>query len=147
MTNPKQKSLRHRMGQVLILVIFLSSAACSLQSNTLRPVEEEQIANVVVDYYTRNGALPEQEVTIEAVTEDWARVSMKPAGIEGTADIFYLQNQNTAVNPAPTAELIVQPGDQARTTTTTGWVIIIGPQVTFSDEELDAVGVPPALRP
>lgn len=147
MSQQKRSNVRSRRGRWLALVFLFMCTACTLPGNSLQPVEEEQIANVVTDYYTRYSGIPEQAVTIEAVEGNWARVSMKPVGIESDADIFYLQNQTGSVTAAPTAELQVQPGNQARTTTTTGWVIVAGPQVSFTAEELDAAGVPSAIRP
>lgn len=147
MEQRKRSRIRAYTGCWLALIFLFTCTACGLAGNSLRPVEEEQITNVVIDYYTRYSGIPEQTVTIDAVEGNWARVSMRPVGVESEADTFYLQNQAASVTAAPTAELQVQPGDQARTATTTGWVIIAGPQVTFTDEELDAAGVPSAVRP
>lgn len=136
-----------RLGAMLLLIIIAQFvAACNTPSAALTPVETEQIKNVVEDYYVRNSSIPDQEVEIQEVAGDWARVSIKPAGVETTPALLFLQNHTTAVNEAPTAEIIVRPGNQARVTTTTGWTIILGPQVQFTDEELDAAGIPAEIR-
>lgn len=118
-----------------------------LSGNTLRPVEEEQIENVVIDYFVRDSASPEYTVTIEEVDQSWARVSMSPIGVQNTeANIVYLQDQSATAIEAPTPDPDANPGNIAPVETTSGWTIIAGPQVTFSEEELDAAGIPPFIR-
>ena len=132
----------------LLPVVAIVMAGCSIKADGARPVEEEQIKNVVKDYFVRNSSVPDYEATIEEVNGNWARVRISPVGVD-TANgdvVFYLQNQDQAATDAPPATLNVQPGKQARTTTTSGWTIIAGPQAHFTDAELDAAGVPDAIR-
>jgi hypothetical protein len=118
-----------------------------LAGNTLDPVEEEQIRNVVEDYFVRNSAVPEYEVTILAVEQDWARVSIAPVGVETPDEnLVYLQNQATAAVEVPTADATPLSGQIAPADTTSGWTIIIGPQVTFTEAELNTAAVPQFIR-
>ncbi len=128
------------------LALFL--AGCGTQAEA-RPTEEEQIKNVVKQYFVREGNVPDYTVTIEAVQDNWARVTIAPTGVDnlGGDNTLYLQNQDQTINDAPPATLVVQPGNQGRVTTTSGWVVIAGPQAQFTDEELDAAGVPQSIRP
>ncbi len=127
-----------------------SSTASSdglLAGNSLTPVEEEQIKNVVSDYFVRDSGAPAYDVTIEEVEQNWARVAISPVGTENSEpNLVYLQDQAATAIEAPTAEANANPGNIAPVDTTSGWVIIIGPQVNFTTEELDAAGVPPAIR-
>lgn len=131
----------------MILAIHLL-AACTVKGTGLGPVEEEQIKNVVTKYYVRDSRVPQQDVEIQKVYGHWARVSIKPVGVKtDMPDLFFLQDQATATNDAPVAKTTVQPGKQVSVTTTSGWAIILGPKARFTQVELDAVGVPPQLRP
>jgi len=113
----------------------------------VRPVEEEQIENVVSDYFSRDSAAPDYTVTIQAVEDGWARASLSPVGVENSEpNLVYLQDQSATAIEAPTADPEANPGNIAPVETTSGWTIIIGPQVQFSTEELDAAGVPPFIR-
>ncbi|MEZ4736745.1 MAG: hypothetical protein R3E79_57425 [Caldilineaceae bacterium] len=138
-----------RAGHWLMVGLWiLLAAGCGIQSDAVRPVEEEQIENVVTDYYVRNTSIPDYDVTIEAVEEEWARVSIAPSGVETEQpDIVYLQNQAETLIEAPTAVITTALGNTARVATESGWVIVVGPQANFNDEELDAAGVPPFIRP
>lgn len=136
-----------RLGCLLLLVVTTGIlAACDTPSAALTPVETEQIKNVVENYYVRNSAIPDQEVEIQEVAGDWARVGIKPAGVETEPDLLFLQNHTTASEEAPAVQTTVLPGNQAPTTTTTGWTIILGPQVQFTEAELDAAGIPAEIR-
>lgn len=118
-----------------------------LAGNELRPVEEEQIENVVTDYFVRDSAAPTYIVNVELVENNWARVSMRPEGIENTDDVLvYLQKQSATAIEAPTAEPETDTGNIAPVDTTSGWTIILGPQAQFSEEELDNAGIPPFIR-
>jgi len=130
----------------LFTVLFL--AGCSTEADLARPVEEEQIKNVVKDFFVREGSVPDYAVTIEEVNGDWARVHVAPAGVDNVngAPVLYLQNQAQATQDVPPPTLNVQPGNQARVTTTSGWTIVTGPQAQFTDAELDAAGIPEAIR-
>jgi len=132
---------------LMVGLLILLAAGCDIQSDAIRPVEEEQIKNVVIDYYTRNTSIPDYDVTIEEVEEEWARVGIAPSGVATEPDILYLQNQAETRIEAPTAVIDTATGNTARVETDTGWVIVVGPQANFSDEELDAAGVPPFIRP
>ncbi|MCB0153495.1 MAG: hypothetical protein KDF65_01770 [Anaerolineae bacterium] len=122
-------------------------SACGPQNRAaVRPVEQEQIKNVVREYVVRDTNIPDYEVTIEAVAEDWARVSLAPAQVEGQTTTLYLQKQD-AGQAAPTAIIAELPGHEARTQATTGWTIILGPQADFSPAELNEVAVPSEVRP
>ena len=127
-----------------------SSAASNeglLAGNSLSPVEEEQIKNVVSDYFVRDSGAPSYDVTIEKVEQNWARVAISPVGVENSEpNLVYLQNQAATAIEAPTAEANANSGNIAPVDTTSGWAIIIGPQVNFTTDELDAAGVPPAIR-
>ena len=129
---------------ILSLMTLVTLAACSNAEAELRPVEEEQIENVVKEFVTRDTNIPDYEVTIEEATDSWARVSLKPEQVEGPATFLYLHKQ--AAEDAPTVETNVQPGNDARVETTSGWSIVLGPQAQFSDAELNEAGVPEAIR-
>ena len=92
-------------------------------------------------------SVPSYEVTIEQVAENWARVAISPVGTENSEpNLVYLQDQSATEIEAPTADANANPGNIAPVDTTSGWTIIIGPQVNFTDEELDAAGVPLTIR-
>jgi hypothetical protein len=119
----------------------------ALIGSQIDPVEEEQIKNVVTDFFVRDSAAPAYEVTIEEIEQNWARVALAPAASDNsTANLVYLQNQSDTAIEAPTAEAEVNPGNIGPVSTTSGWTIIAGPQASFTDEELDSVGVPPFIR-
>lgn len=128
------------------LIILLSLAACGGETATLRPVEEEQIENVVKEFMVREETIPEYEVTIEEATEGWARVSLMPAAVEEGQPIFLYLHKQTAEGEAEPAAVSEQVGNDGRVTTTTGWNIVLGPQASFSEAELNEAGVPDELR-
>ena len=132
---------------VLIITAILL-AGCSTQAAPARPVEEEQIKNVVKDYFVRSGSIPDYEATIEKVDGNWARVRIAPVGVTNVngETILYLQKQDQTAQDVPPPTLDVQPGNQASVTTSSGWTIVAGPQAQFTDAELDAAGVPAAIR-
>jgi len=143
------KSYKLMMRLMCMLLLAMTApllAACNTPSANLGPVEEEQIKNVVEDYYVRDTSIPAQDVQIQEVAGNWARVGIQPAGVETMPNLIFLQNQVAATNDAPAAQTTVQPGNQASVTTTTGWTIILGPQVHFTLEELDAAGIPEEIR-
>lgn len=131
---------------LLLIGIAQLVVACDTPSAALAPVETEQIKNVVENYYVRNTSIPDQEVEIQEVAGAWARVGIKPAGVETAPDLLFLQNYTTAIDEAPAVQTTVLPGNQAPTTTTSGWTIILGPQVQFTEAELDAAGIPAEIR-
>lgn len=131
---------------VLLVIIAPLLVACDAPSASLTPVEEEQIKNVVQDYYVRHTSIPDQEVEIQEVAGHWARVAIRPTGVETAPDLLFLQDHDAAADTAPAAETTVQPGNQASVTTTTGWTIILGPQAQFTPAELDAAGIPAEIR-
>ena len=135
--------------QILVILTMLLMAACGQTGQLLPPTEEQQIENVAIGYFERNPDLPEYEAEIEAVVDDWARVSLSPAGVESSDGplIIYLQNQDETDNPVPTAQPLESGANQARITNDFGWVVISKPQAQFSDEELDAMGIPEEIRP
>lgn len=130
----------------LLLLVLIALVGCVSQESTLNPVERQQIKNVVKEFVVRDTNIPDQEVTIEAVAGNWARVTISPARVEDGADVLYLQKQLDG-SEAPIVQTTVQPGHEARVETTTGWAIILGPQFDFSEAELDQVGVPAWVRP
>jgi len=131
---------------LIAALVLLVSAGCD--GETVRPVERQQIKNLVEDYVIRNTNLPEYEVSIEATTANWARVSISPVGVdpEPGPDIVYLQKQVEAPSGdgASTASTVA---DQEQLTTSSGWTIVLGPQATFTATELDEVGVPQDIHP
>lgn len=128
-----------------LLVILL--AGCNSQvAEDVAPVERQQIQNVVDEFVTRDTNIPDYEVEIEEVTENWARVSINPVRTEDGESLLYLQKQTETVSEAPTVAATVQPGHEARVEARTGWTIILGPQADFTPAELDEVGVPPEIR-
>ena len=133
-----------RLAWLVLIAPLL--VACDTPSANLTPVEEAQIKNVVQDYYVRHTSIPDQEVEIQEVASNWARVAIRPAGVETAPDLLFLQDHDAADVTAPAVETTVQPGNQASVTTTTGWTIILGPQVQFTPAELDAAGIPAAIR-
>lgn len=132
----------------VLIVTAVLLAGCSTQANPARPVEEEQIKNVVKDYFIRSGSIPDYEATIEEVDGNWARVRIAPVGVTNVngETILYLQNQDQTVQDAPPPTLDVQPGNQASLTTPSGWTIVAGPKSDFTDAELNAASVPAAIR-
>lgn len=130
----------------LLVLITPLLVACNTPSANLTPVEEAQIKNVVQDYYVRHTSIPDQEVEIQEVAGQWARVAIRPAGVEAAPDLLFLQDHDAADVTAPAVETTVQPGNQASVTTTTGWTIILGPQAQFTPAELDAAGIPADIR-
>lgn len=143
---PTKRVLMFRAVVMMSTVIFF--AGCTTQADVPRPVEEEQIKNVVKDYFVREGDVPDYEVTIEEVSGNWARVHVAPAGVDNVngAPVVYLQNQQQAAQDVPPPTSNVQPGNQARVTTTSGWTIVAGPQAHFTEAELDAAGIPTGIR-
>jgi hypothetical protein len=136
---------------VTVLTVFilgLGLIGCAGQTApNLRPVEAEQIENVVEQFVMRDTNIPEFDVDIEQVNGSWARVSLKPEGVKSDEQSYlYLQKQ-TGDNAAPTAATTVQAGHESRVETSTGWTIILGPKVEFTESELDAAGVPQEIRP
>lgn len=131
---------------LIVTAVFL--AGCSTRADLARPVEEEQIKNVVKDYFVRSGSIPDYEVKIEEVDGNWARVRIAPVGVNNVngETVLYLQNQDQTAQDAPLRTLDVQPGNQASVTTSSGWTVVAGPQAEFTDAELDAAGVPAAIR-
>lgn len=131
---------------LIVTAVFL--AGCSTRADLARPVEEEQIKNVVKDYFVRSGSIPDYEVKIEEVDGNWARVRIAPVGVNNVngETVLYLQNQDQTAQDAPLPTLDVQPGNQASVTTSSGWTVVAGPQAEFTDAELDAAGVPAAIR-
>ncbi|MFN8466958.1 MAG: hypothetical protein U0X20_15500 [Caldilineaceae bacterium] len=132
----------------VLIVTAVLLAGCSTRAVQARPVEEEQIKNVVKDYFVRSGSIPDYGATIEEVDGNWARVRIAPVGVNNVngETILYLQKQNQTLRDAPPPTLDVQPGNQARVTTTSGWTIVAGPQAQFTEAELDAAGIPEAIR-
>lgn len=144
----KQYLSQWRIMASLALLVLIAPllVACNTPSANLTPVEEAQIKNVVQDYYVRHTSIPDQEVEIEEVAGNWARVAIRPTGVETAPDLLFLQDHDAAAATAPAAETTVQPGNQASVTTTTGWTIILGPQAQFTPAELDAAGIPAEIR-
>jgi hypothetical protein len=141
------KSGRGLWAQMLLLaLITLAGAGCG--GSGVDPVEEEQIKAVVEGYYVRGLSVPEYEAEVEEVRDGWARVTMRPSGVdnEGGDETFFLQNQGGAGAAEPTRQLSTQPGDTVDVSTPTGWVIVAGPQAQFAPEELEALGVPLEVR-
>lgn len=134
---------------VLTVAIMLLFTACRSGEELVPPTEEEQIKNVALGYFVRDTSIPEYEAEIEAIVDDWARVSLTLVATESTTDpmTLYLQNQAATDDPVPTAVPMTLPGNNARTTNDFGWAVITEPQVYFSDEELDSRQVPEKIRP
>jgi hypothetical protein len=130
----------------LLGLLSLLLVGCSAGAPELRPVEEEQIENVVKEFMVREGSVPDYEVNIQQATQSWARVAIEPVGIETEPVLLYLQKQ-VGGTAAPTADPQEQAGTDARVETPTGWTIILGPQAEFSQSELDEAGVPESVRP
>jgi hypothetical protein len=139
---------------IVVGLLAIGVAACGDATTRERageivtPMEEEQIINAVQAYYRRTPDLPVMNYTVEAVEGSWARVSVAPAGTDtagGSVDVIYLQNHLESNIQAPAVTPIVLPGNNADANVP-GWVIIAGPQVHFSEAELDNAGVPPAIR-
>lgn len=141
------------MRKSLVVALLFSSLtllACSPPASGVGPVERQQIQNVVESYWTRNSDIPDYTATIEALTPSWARVSIQPAGATTQNPTeLYLHKElgGTDVTPVPTAQTDVSVGSSDPITTTSGWVIVLGPKTTFTSEELDAAGVPDTIRP
>lgn len=122
-------------------------------------LEREQIENIVRDYLRRDPNVPEYEIVVDEVEGDWARVTATPAGSATEPEILYLKREIAGVAPTPAAEAPTvaandqqlpptqQPPVATQTTAETGWVVVLGPQTTFTAEELDQAGVPAGVRP
>lgn len=146
-----------KIGAVfLLLAALLALAGClsspaDLPEDVVAPTEEQQILNVVEDFYVRDeGNVPEYEAAIEAIDGNWVRVSIAPVGVEtiNGPDILYLQNQAEAERALPTLTTVVSPTtNTARVATSSGWAIVAGPQAQFTEAELSAAGVPASIRP
>lgn len=144
------------LAPLMTVAVMLLTAGCTgvapaeLGANPVPPVAEEQILNVVEDFYVRQpGLVPEYEAEIEQVERNWARVSIRPVGVEllNGPDIIYLQNQAEAARDVETPTVELTPPRTARVETDTGWTIVAGPQAQFTDEELNAAGIPAYIRP
>ena len=144
--------IRARGRLLLCTTVLIATAVllagCSTCADLARPVEEEQIKNVVKDYFVRSGSIPDYEAMVEEVDGNWARVRIAPVGVNNVngETILYLQKEDQTVQDVPPPTLDVQPGNQASVTTTSGWTIVAGPQAQFTAAELDAAGVPAAIR-
>ncbi|MEZ4711732.1 MAG: hypothetical protein R3A44_31360 [Caldilineaceae bacterium] len=132
----------------ILLMALLVLAACGPEGANVSPTEEEQIKNVAASYFVRNQSLPEYEVQIEEVVDDWVRVSLAPAAVDTQEPmIMYLQNQAETDNPVATAMPVGMPSEDVRLSNDFGWVVITQPQAHFTDAELDDMGVPQDIRP
>lgn len=146
--------MRHFIWRQVRLYCFLAAAllsisACGVAGNSLTPTEEEQIKNVATSYFVRDQSIPQYEAEIEEVVDEWARVSLAPTTVDAAAEpmIMYLQNQTETENPVPTARPLSEPSEDVEVATALGWAIVTKPQAQFTDEELDALGVPEEIRP
>ncbi|MEZ4637893.1 MAG: hypothetical protein R2856_23535 [Caldilineaceae bacterium] len=109
--------------------------------------------NTVERYYMpehpalNEGNLPRYESRVQAVEGEWARVSIRPIGVESNAgpDIIYLQ-ETTDLVITPTADAVSNAADMEHSDVI-GWTVVAGPQARFTDAELDEIGVPQAIRP
>ena len=145
------------IGAALLATLLISLlSSCTVAStasepiDAITPIEEQQIKNVVQDYYVRQPAVvPEYEAKIEEARDGWARVSIRPVGVEsaGSPDVFYLQNQLESGREPPTPTDVLTSSQTVRTSTATGWVIVAGPQAQYTEDELNAAGVPMFIRP
>ena len=146
-----------KIGAVfLLLAAIFALAGClsspsDLAEDLVAPTEEQQILNVVEDFYVRDEAnVPEYEAAIEAIDGNWVRVSIAPVGVEivNGPDIVYLQNQTEAKRDLAPLTVVVSPTtNTARVATSSGWVIVAGPQAQFTQAELSAAGIPASIRP
>ncbi|MCB0096099.1 MAG: hypothetical protein KDE46_10285, partial [Caldilineaceae bacterium] len=75
------KFWKHCSRYYIVLVALLVLTACGRQA-AIPPTEEEQIKNVATNYFVRDQSLPEYDVQIEEVVDDWARVSLAAAGVD-----------------------------------------------------------------
>jgi hypothetical protein len=144
----KRGAWRHLIAAVLLAGLVM--AACGSPADTVGPVERQQIQNVVKDYWTRNSDIPDYTANIDALTSSWARVSIHPAGVSSQNPVeFYLHKElgQEDVTPVPTAQTDVSVASEDPVTTSSGWTIVLGPKASFTAAELDAAGVPQAVRP
>lgn len=146
------RAMRYWKRTFITLIIIILVAGCGSQANegeALAPTDEEQIKTLVENYFSRDPNIPEYEANVEAVVDNWARVSLSTEGVDSTDKILiYLQDQVNAPEPAPTVDLEIS--DElydAESETELGWAIITKPQAYFTDEELDAAMVPESIRP
>ncbi|MCB0088517.1 MAG: hypothetical protein KDE54_11440 [Caldilineaceae bacterium] len=141
------KFWKHCSRYYIVLVALLVLTACGRQA-AIPPTEEEQIKNVATNYFVRDQSLPEYDVQIEEVVDDWARVSLAAAGVDTQEPmVMYLQNQAETDNPVATAMPVGMPSEDVQISNDFGWVVITQPQAQFTDAELDAIGVPADIRP
>ncbi len=158
-SSPAAGLLCRKVGILLIVSILMSMiVACApeeaeLPEGQIAPSTEQQIINLVEDYYMgeqnvlNEGEVPAYEASVDEIDGEWARVSIRPVGVESDQgpDIVFLQN---------TADLVARPTEEAvsgeaaglERSDIVGWTIVAGPQVQFTDEELDAAGVPVDIR-
>lgn len=152
---------------VLLAVLLGCSSQTSSQTGEISSAEREQIQNVVRQYVTQNGSIPQYSVRVEKTEKDWALVSVKPEGTNTKLTYFYLRRSSgggaaaaaPSLSPAATsvAPGTVPPqfnqnppplsGSTPPVVATSGWVIVLGPKETFAKSELAAAGVPPDLIP
>lgn len=140
--------------EAMLMIVMLSLTcgmlvACSISADTATPVEEEQIKNVALSYFLREGAVPDYEATVEKVEDGWARVRISPVGVQSVdgSNLLYLKKQAVPVDDSSVDDTeVAQPGYSPLIATDTGWTISAGPQAQFSRAELDAAGVPEFIR-
>lgn len=66
------------------------------------------------------------DVRVDTVSNGWARVEVTPPGdVQTEPQVLYLQQQGT---------------DEKR------WAVVLGPQTSFTEQELNDAGVPAGLR-
>lgn len=135
---------------LLLLLAACGSSEADGDGRAIAPTDEVQIETAVENYFRRDPNIPEYVAEVEAVVDDWARVSLSVAGVDnaGGKVLVYVQDQVNTPNPVPTAELMLSDTmHDAEISTDLGWAIITPPQAHFTDEELDAAMVPEAIRP
>ena len=157
-----------RILAILGVVLLLSLLGCSSEQGAPSTVEQEQIQNAVRQYYLQNPNVPAPQITIDKMDQGWARVSVRTTGPTSQATYFFVQRRensapagapslgpqafSTLPNPPPVSILQTpmagnSSSGQPQAGTNSGWVIVLGPKSQFTAAEMDAVGVPPDIRP
>lgn len=150
-----------RNSLIITLVTLAMLTGCNAEETSAPGaggLERQHIQTTVRDFLERDPNVPEYEIDVEEVAGDWARVTATPTGVEAEPEVFYLKKEVAGVVPTPAAaaptvavtELpqppTTEPGAATRTAAETGWVIVLGPQTSFTEAELDEAGVPPEVR-
>lgn len=145
------------MLALLVLGLVLLAGCGADDGDGAAGSERQEIQNIVRDYLSQDANTPAYTVDVAEVEDEWALARARPEGVETEPVLFILKKLEpgevapepaaaapdaATVTPGPPTQ---QPPAATRTSAETGWVVVLGPQLSFSDEELDRYGVPDDL--